>query len=124
MKTKLCKNVRIREAVATLVLLLASIICLWSCTGEENDMDKSGGVVMTAKIKEIGEYVVVEVLESEYTFGEHWVITSEETDFVSLDGKKITRADLRQGDTVDILYSGQVMLSYPPKIVAWKITLK
>ncbi len=127
MKSKVCKNKTIHLGITGLIVLLAAIMCLSSCKdtkGDKGDMDKNGGVVMTARITEIGEYIVVEVLESEYTFGPHWVITSEETEFESAAGKGITRADLRVGDTVEILYNGQVMLSYPPKIVAQKIVVK
>ena len=54
----------------------------------------------------------------------HIVITGEQTDFYGRDGEHISRGALRVGDTVEIVYSGQVMMSYPPQIVARKITLK
>ena len=49
-------------------------------------------------------------------------ITSDSTVFCNSDGKKIKKSDLSVGDTVEIFYSGQVMMSYPPQIVAAKIT--
>ena len=127
MKSKVCKNRTIRLGITGLIVLLTAIICLSSCKdtkGENGGMDRTDGVVMTAKITEIGEYIAVDVVESEYTFGPHWVITSEATKFENAAGKGITRDDLRVGDTVEILYNGQVMLSYPPKIVAHKIVRK
>ncbi|MBO5907448.1 MAG: hypothetical protein J6Q85_04810 [Clostridia bacterium] len=104
--------------------ILALILC---CLGVSSCVYKSEGVPegrvkMTARIDNISEYIEVTVLESEYTFGPHWVITAENTRYFDSDGGQISRADLAAGDTVEILYSGQVMLSYPPKIVAAKIT--
>lgn len=84
-------------------------------------MEDGSLVKMTASVSEVGEYIAVEVLESEYTFGTHWVITSEKTCFLDNRGREIQREEIKPGDTVEILYNGQVMLSYPPKIVARKI---
>ncbi len=36
----------------------------------------------------------------------------------------VYNAFLKPGDTVDITYNGQVMLSYPPQVVALKIVVK
>ncbi len=85
--------------------------------------EESGGVKMIARITELGERLTVEVLESPYTSGIHWVITSTETTYTARDGKAIERKDLKVRDTVEILYNGQVMMSYPPQIVAVKITV-
>lgn len=108
-----------------------SFLLLFSCDGshaEENDgqqdVGDGDGVLMLADITEISDVITVEVVESEYTFGIHWVLTSENTKIVDSDGTPIRRADLKVGDRVEIVYSGQVMMSYPPKINALKITRK
>ncbi len=88
---------------------------------EERNISES--VMMRAVIRDIGEKIEVEVTESEYTFGIHWVITHDATAFYGKDGSVISRGDLNVGDNVEILYSGQVMLSYPPQIVAHRITV-
>ena len=87
------------------------------------DSDMSGSVVMTAEITELGDKILVTVLESEYTFGPHLVITPDETKYLDKHGMAITRSDLKVGDKVEILYGGQVMMSYPPQIVAAEIRL-
>ena len=79
-------------------------------------------VSMQARITELGEKLTVEVTKSEYTFGTHWVITTD-TEFYDKQGNRIQKDDIKVGDSVEILYSGQVMLSYPPQIVAAKITV-
>ena len=79
---------------------------------------------MTARIEAMGEKIEVMVTESEYTWGTHLVITSFDTQYIGKSGDKITRDKLSVGQTVEIIYSGQVMLSYPPQIVAQRITVK
>ena len=104
------------------IMLLTSALLLMSCTAPEGDSQPT--VVMTAKIENVSDKIEVTVLESEYTFGVHWVITSNETEFIGKNGEKISKGDLAVGDAVEIVYSGQVMMSYPPQIAARKITVK
>ena len=87
------------------------------------DRSNDDGVKMTATVTAIDDRIEVEVLESEYTAGPHWVITTEETVFEK-NGRKITRDGISVGDTVEIYYNGQVMLSFPPQIVAHRIVVK
>ena len=92
-------------------------------TDNGNSSAPDGSVKMTAKITGIDDRITVEVLESEYTSGTHWVITSGATEYYDENGGKISRSDLKENDTVEIFYSGQVMMSYPPQIVAAKIQI-
>ena len=110
-----------------IILLIASLSVLSSCfaknredSGKIPDID---GVKMRAKIKNIDEKIEVDVIESEYTSGPHLVITFEETEFLNKSGEKIEKSDLQIGDTVEIIYGGQVMMSYPPQIVAKRIVI-
>ena len=129
-----------RKTLVT-ILLFALTFSLSSCSifdkvfgnnddGNNNDNDNIDGskpgsdFKMTAVITELGEKIAVNVIESEYTSGIHWVITPNATEYFDNDGKAIFRSDLKIGDTVEILYSGQVMMSYPPQIVAARITVK
>ena len=103
------------------LMLLTSVFLLTSCSVPSEGTAPS--VTMTAVIDNISDRIEVTVLESEYTFGVHWVITSSDTEFIGKNGEKITRDDLSVGDKVEIAYSGQVMMSYPPQIVGRKITV-
>lgn len=107
-------NVKILKSA----LLLAISGMLFSCSHGSRPGDS---VAMTATVTALGERLEVEVTESEYTFGTFWVITTD-TLFYDKEGNQITKDDIKVGDSVKILYSGQVMLSYPPQIVAAKIT--
>ncbi len=103
-------------------IFLAAVLPAIFTTGcQRTDGDER--VKMTARVTAVGEKIEVEVLESEYAFGPYWVITDENTVF-ERGGRKIKRSDISAGDTVEIYYSGQVMLSYPPQIVAHRITVK
>ena len=68
--------------------------------------------------------IEVEVIESDYAFGEYWVITPDDIPYTDKDGVAVSRADLKPGDKIEITYSGQVMMSYPPQIVAKAIKLR
>lgn len=88
-------------------------------TGPSEDID---GAKMTAEVVFVGEKLEVNVIEGEYgASGPYWVITSPETVIIDSSGRRISK--LNVGDKIEIIYSGQVMMSYPPQIVAKKITL-
>ena len=118
-----------------IVLLLA--LSISSCALSENSKNEKenensddrnqyipqNSVTMTAKITDVDEKITVEVLESDYTSGTHLVITSDSTIYLGKNGNEISRSDLKENDVVEISYSGQVMLSYPPQIVALQIKI-
>ena len=82
-------------------------------------------VTMTATVIAVdGGMLRVDVVESEYTYGEHVVHVSDATPILAANGSLIALSDISVGDTVEITYGGQVMLSYPPQIVAKKIQVR
>ena len=68
-------------------------------------------------------YIAMEIIDSEVAFGIYHVNIGDQTVFVDKDGNQISRATIKVGDTIKVVFSGQVMLSYPPQISAQKITL-
>ena len=88
-----------------------------------NRQNDTEGVKMTATVTAINDRIEVEVTESEYTSGPHWVIITDNTVFEK-NGRRIKRDGISVGDTVEIYYNGQVMLSFPPQIVAHRIVVK
>lgn len=100
-----------------LLLLTLPALFLVGCQHESGDER----VRMRAEIINIGDRIEVEVLESEYTSGPHWVIVSNKTVIEDKDGKRLGLSSLSVGEVVEIFYNGQVMLSYPPQIVALRI---
>lgn len=108
-----------------LITLITCISLLVSCSVLASGNKDAEGVKMTAKIVSIGERIEVEVIEGEYgATGPYWVITSSETTYLDKNENVVSRSSLSVGDTVEIVYSGQVMMSYPPQIVALKIRIK
>ena len=79
---------------------------------------------MTARIIAVRDRLEVEVTESENgMIGPFWVITPDETVYIGGDGARVGRAALRVGDLIRIRFGGQVMMSYPPQIVASEIRI-
>ena len=80
---------------------------------------------MLAKVINNGEKLEVEVLESENNAsGIYLVIIANETEFIDKVGNQILKENIECGDIVEIYYGGQVMMSYPPQIVAARIVIK
>ena len=76
-------------------------------------------VRMLARIEAVGEKIEVSVIEGEYgANGTYLVITGEETRYIDEKGRAVNRDALKVGMTVTVTYSGQVMMSIPPQIVA------
>ena len=91
---------------------------------DQNDLPASAEtntVTMEATVTEVGERLLVEVTKSEYTCGPHVVLINDGTVIEDTNGNAISSESLQVGDKLTILYSGQVMLSYPPQIVALHI---
>lgn len=84
-------------------------------------VEENNKVEMTAIIIEIEERLLVDVLQSEYAFGEYLLLLNNATIFYNKVGEKISKNQLRVGDKIKVKYSGQVMLSIPPQVVAYEI---
>lgn len=114
------------KKILLIALLLLALIALPACDERENEQTPpaNADTQMTAKIISIGEKLEVEVIESLYADGVYLVHTGEQTTYLDSEGNTLTRTDLSIGDTVLITYSGQVMMSIPPQIVALSITVQ
>ena len=65
--------------------------------------------------------IEAEIVDSDVAFGIYWVLTSDATSYYGPDGEETTREGICVGDTIEIVFSGQVMMSYPPQIAAKRI---
>lgn len=121
-----------KRIFALAVLCLVLLVTGCQPSGETNTDDpfgKGGEVVpkvddfvLKAKVISVNDRnIEVEVIESDYAFGVYWVLTNESTVYFDKDGSSINRVDIKPDSTVEITYGGQVMMSYPPQIVAHKI---
>ena len=80
--------------------------------------------VLTGIVNSVSDRIEIEVINSDYAFGIYWVLISDSTTIQRADGSKISLSNIKVGDTVEITYGGQVMMSYPPQIAARKVTLR
>ncbi len=107
--------------IVSVVLVLALLVSCY-ITEEEQNME---GAKMTAVIKNIADKIEVEVIEGDYNVsGIYWVNISSDTVFTDENNVRLSLSDLNVGDIIEITYSGQVALSYPPQISARKIQIK
>ena len=106
---------------ARLLLALLALPLLTGCGGKAGTEE----FVMNATVTALGDKLEVEVLSGPYgASGPYWIITWDSTAYRGKDGEPITRGEIAVGDTVEIHYGGQVMMSYPPQIVAHAIKVK
>jgi hypothetical protein len=111
-------------SIMNLMIIALALSVLCSCENfDTGGGDKIDGTRMSAEILAIGEKIEVQVIEGDYEVsGIYWVIISPDTKYFGADGKGASLADFTVGDKIEIVYGGQVMMSYPPQIVAKKIT--
>ena len=103
------------------IVLLLSVGAIGGCRAPEPTPPEFR---LTATVTALGEKIEVDVTEGEYASGIYWVIVSDLTEIYDSEGNKIGREKISVGDTLEIVYNGQVMMSYPAQIAARKITLK
>ena len=85
---------------------------------------EDGEVVFRGQVTSIDKKEIqMEIVDSEIAFGIYRVLYNSETPFFGLDGQQITLSDIEIGDVIEVVFSGQVMQSYPPQIAARRIYL-
>ena len=117
----------------SLLLALCLLALSFSGCSDKADSIETGGssegedLQMTAIFRgtvfDISEPLGVEMEETEYSFGPYHVITSDETEYYDKNGSPTSREAIKVGDAIEITFSGQVMMSYPPKISAQRIKI-
>lgn len=107
-----------------LLLSLLSLCLLAGCTAVKGEgAHPEEEYTLIGRVTEIGENILVEAEESETAFGPYLVHTPSTTVYTDVAGNRTDRDSISVGDRVRIAYGGQVMLSYPPQIVAYSISV-
>ncbi len=111
------------KKIFNIIIVALALLALCGCESfNPIESRPAEGPKMIAKIVAIGDKLEVEVIEGEYgASGIYWVITGVSTVYETEGGGNISAHSLEVGDRIEIIYSGQVMMSYPPQIVAKKI---
>ena len=122
-------------------MLIATMLFASSCNKNDKDNtndqnSENGGITNNSIVLEEGEVVFkgqvlsnystfmeVEIIDSEIAFGKYIALISAKTEFYDKDGNAIDREDITTDNVIEIVFSGQVMNSYPPKISAKRIYL-
>ena len=104
-------------------LLLCSSCKFPPVGGNTNDGTNGNGenFSMLARVENLDNPFQVEVIEAEYASGPYWLVTSSDTVYEDKEGNRIAKSNLKIGDTVRVYYNGQVMMSFPPQVVARRI---
>ena len=83
-----------------------------------------GEVVFRGRVTEISQNeIMIEIEDSDVAFGPHRVLVQASTPYYDKDGKEITKEDIKKDDVIDVVFGGQVMMSYPPQIAAYRVYL-
>ncbi len=114
------------KKLTSLIIIIITAFLFTGCKNVNNcnGNNSSTKIVMTAKILEINQTILVEVIKSEYAYGNYILIVNDSTCYYATGGGKINKSNLQVGNIIDVEYSGQVMLSIPPQVVARSIRQK
>ena len=96
-----------------------------STKGGVDEKNENGEYFFKATVTDVSnkKCLVVEVIESKIAFGTYHVLINSSTEFVGSDSVPINISDIKVGDTIEIIFDGKVMNSFPPQISAHKIIL-
>lgn len=90
---------------------------------DDQSSEPKAEFVLKAIVKKVeNDRLEVEVIESDYAFGIYHILTAS-AKYYNKNGSQVTRESIMVGDTIELTYSGQTMLSYPPQVVAYQIRL-
>ena len=106
-----------------LALALLTLLTVGCTPTEDNIIPDTAVFTLKSTVKSLDDpsRIEVEITESDYAFGIYWVLINDNTKIYDAEGNEISIDDIKVGDNLQITYGGQVMMSYPPQIVAKKI---
>ncbi len=127
-----------KRILSSVLLLALGLIFLASCSPDKNSGGRGGAgdnpdaregdgreeFFLIGEVTNITDRIELNVIEGEYAYGIYHVLVSEQTDIFGKDGGKITLNGIKNGDTVRVIYGGQVMMSYPPQIAAFEVRVQ
>lgn len=84
---------------------------------------EDGEVVFRGKVTNLGDKTALEmeIVDSTIAFGTYRVLIGNSTTFHGVNGEEITREDIQLDNVIEVVFSGQVMMSYPPQIAAKRV---
>lgn len=120
-----------KKIIAIAILMMTLILA--GCQPADNggagggieEKNERGEFVFKGEVTDLSNYrhIEMEIIDSNIAFGTYHALTDKSTLFFDNDGNTITRNDIKVGDVIEVVFSGQVMQSFPPKIYAQKVYL-
>ena len=107
------------KKVIKCILMLVTLGLMTSCADDK--VSAKGDFSMKAVVQSVGEKIEINVYEAEYAEGIYWIVYDKNTVFADEDGNKISLSEIKAGDKIEVFFSGQVMMSYPPQVYAISI---
>ena len=84
---------------------------------------EEGEVVYRGRVTKLGDNreMEMEIVDSTIAFGPYRVLIGDSTTFYGVNGEEIDRETIELDDIIEVVFSGQVMMSYPPQIAAKRV---
>ena len=84
---------------------------------------EEGEVVYRGRVTKLGDKreMEMEIVDSTIAFGPYRVLIGDSTTFYGASGEEIDRETIELDDIIEVVFSGQVMMSYPPQIAAKRV---
>ena len=84
---------------------------------------EEGEVVYRGRVTKLGDKreMEMEIVDSTIAFGPYRVLIGDSTTFYGVNGEEIDRETIELDDIIEVVFSGQVMMSYPPQIAAKRV---
>ena len=83
-----------------------------------------GSACLVGEVTAVNGGIDIIAEETEFTSGPYHILVNDNTKFVFENGQNASISDVKAGNKIEIIFNGQVMLSYPPQIAAQKIVIK
>ena len=140
------------KILSAILILALALMVMASCSPVENDKSEDGehnaqsstpngggnnieedereapapenNFYLAGKVTGISDRIEIDVTDGEYAYGVYWILVSGETEILDANGNTISLDGIKIGDTVEVTYGGQVMMSYPPQVSAIKVKLR
>ena len=111
------------KKINLIFLFLICFAVLISCNEEDYDIG-GGSACLVGEVTAVNGGIDIIAEETEFTSGPYHILVNDNTKFVFENGQNASIADVKAGNKIEIIFNGQVMLSYPPQIAAQKIVIK
>ena len=106
-------------SLALMALAMPLLLMSGGCANNANPGGEE--YVLTGIIIAVGDRIEIEITSGEYAEGIYHIIHSG-AEILDEEGRPLSLNELSAGDEIEVVYGGQVMMSYPPQVAAIRIS--